>query len=61
MPVYHRWKFKVDFCGITEMRYSAQDGEWKLLRFNQTRVIAFEIGVGKLSYRRRIRQWKKKG
>jgi broad specificity phosphatase PhoE len=36
MPLYHRWKLKVDFCGITEIRYSPEDKEWKLLRFNQT-------------------------
>jgi broad specificity phosphatase PhoE len=38
MPVYYRWKMKVDFCGITEVRYSPEDAEWKLLRFNQTAI-----------------------
>lgn len=32
MPVYHRYRFKYDYCGITEV---VQDnGEWKIKRFN---------------------------
>jgi len=33
MPVYHRYKFKYDYCGITEV--ILEDGEWKVKRFNQ--------------------------
>ncbi len=35
-PVYHRWNFYVDFCGITELTYQPDYGTWKLMRFNQT-------------------------
>jgi broad specificity phosphatase PhoE len=36
LPVYARWKFQVDFCGITEIS-SLSDGDgWKLIRFNQS-------------------------
>ena len=34
-PVYHRWNFHVDFCGITELNYQPEYGTWKLMRFNQ--------------------------
>jgi broad specificity phosphatase PhoE len=34
-PVYHRWNFHVDFCGITELTYQPDYGTWKLMRFNQ--------------------------
>lgn len=34
-PVYHRWNFHVDFCGITELTYQPDYGTWKLIRFNQ--------------------------
>jgi broad specificity phosphatase PhoE len=40
MPVYHRWKLKVDFCGITEIRYFPDDQEWKLMGFNQKAIHA---------------------
>ncbi len=33
MPVYHRYKFKYDYCGITEVIY--ENEEWKIKRFNQ--------------------------
>lgn len=33
MPVYHRYKFKYDYCGITEV--ILENGEWKIKRFNQ--------------------------
>lgn len=34
LPVYARWRFQVDFCGIMEIS-SLPDGEgWKLIRFN---------------------------
>jgi len=35
-PVYHRWNFFVDFCGITELIYQPDYEAWKLMRFNQT-------------------------
>ena len=35
-PVYNRWNFHVDFCGITEITYQPDYGTWKLIRFNQT-------------------------
>lgn len=35
-PVYQRWDFYVDFCGITELIYQPDYGTWKLMRFNQT-------------------------
>jgi broad specificity phosphatase PhoE len=34
LPVYSRWKFKVNFCGIMQLQHS--EGEWKLIRFNHT-------------------------
>ena len=34
-PVYDRWNFKVDNCGITEMDYLPDYDTWKLTRFNQ--------------------------
>ena len=35
LPVYRRWDFHYDFCGITEISYQPDYGTWKLLRFNQ--------------------------
>ncbi len=35
LPVYKRWNFHVDFCGIMEMTYQPAYGVWKLIRFNQ--------------------------
>ncbi len=35
LPVYKRWNFSVDFCGITELQFQPAYGEWKLFRFNQ--------------------------
>jgi broad specificity phosphatase PhoE len=35
LPVYRRWEFQHDFCGITEISYQPDYGTWKLLRFNQ--------------------------
>jgi broad specificity phosphatase PhoE len=35
-PVYNRWNFYVDFCGITELTYQADYETWKLIRFNQS-------------------------
>jgi len=38
IPVYRRWNFHVDTCGITELMYQQDYGAWKLIRFNQTCV-----------------------
>lgn len=35
LPVYKRWNFHVDPCGIMEITYQPEYGEWKLVRFNQ--------------------------
>ena len=35
LPVYRRWDFQVDFCGIMELEYQADNENWKLIRFNQ--------------------------
>ena len=34
LPVYNRWNYKVDFCGITEISYQPEYNNWKLIRFN---------------------------
>ncbi len=36
LPVYARWNFQVDFCGIMEINDQPDFRTWKLLRFNQT-------------------------
>ena len=36
IPVYRRWDFQVDTCGITEIEYQAAFNKWKLIRFNYT-------------------------
>jgi probable phosphoglycerate mutase len=35
LPVYQRWNFQVDTCGITEVTYQPDYEAWKLVRFNQ--------------------------
>jgi broad specificity phosphatase PhoE len=35
LPVYQRWNFHVDFCGIMEIHYLPDYKTWKLIRFNQ--------------------------
>jgi broad specificity phosphatase PhoE len=35
LPVYCRWNFNYDFCGITEITYQPDYKNWKLIRFNQ--------------------------
>jgi broad specificity phosphatase PhoE len=35
LPVYRRWNFRYDFCGITEITYQPEYHSWKLIRFNQ--------------------------
>ena len=36
LPVYKRWGFRADTCGITEIEYEPDYGAWKLIRYNQT-------------------------
>ena len=36
LPVYKRWNFHFDFCGIMEIMYQPAYASWKLIRFNQT-------------------------
>ena len=38
LPVYQRWDFKVDFCGIMEIEFVPEFSKWKLIRFNQVLV-----------------------
>ena len=38
IPVYKRWNFRVDTCGITELEYEPEYGTWKIIRYNQTCV-----------------------
>jgi broad specificity phosphatase PhoE len=35
LPVYARWNFHFDFCGIMEITYQPDFRIWKLIRFNQ--------------------------
>jgi broad specificity phosphatase PhoE len=35
LPVYKRWDFQVDTCGIMEISYQPEFKTWKLIRFNQ--------------------------
>jgi broad specificity phosphatase PhoE len=35
LPVYARWNFQFDFCGIMEVAYQPDFQTWKLIRFNQ--------------------------
>ena len=34
LPVYRRWDFRVDTCGIMEIEYQPAYERWKLIRFN---------------------------
>ncbi len=36
LPVYRRWDFKVDYCGIMEIDFIPEFNSWRLLRFNQS-------------------------
>jgi broad specificity phosphatase PhoE len=36
LPVYARWNFHIDFCGITEVLTQPGPFPWKLIRFNHT-------------------------
>jgi broad specificity phosphatase PhoE len=38
LPVYARWNFQIDFCGITEIVAQPGPFAWKLIRFNHTVV-----------------------
>jgi broad specificity phosphatase PhoE len=42
IPVYRRWDFQVDTCGITELVYQPDFERWKLIRFNHTLV---QLGI----------------
>ena len=35
LPVYQRWNFHVDFCGVMEITYQPSYAVWKVIRFNQ--------------------------
>ena len=35
LPVYKRWNFHCDYCGILEIMYEPDYQSWKLIRFNQ--------------------------
>jgi broad specificity phosphatase PhoE len=35
LPVYQRWNFRVDFCGIMEIKYQPEYQNWQIVRFNQ--------------------------
>ena len=35
MPVYHRYLFRYDFCGIMEIQNDDEKNGWKVRRFNQ--------------------------
>lgn len=35
LPVYARWNFHFDFCGVMEIAYQPDFQTWKLIRFNQ--------------------------
>ena len=35
IPVYRRWRFHADTCGITELEYEPDYGTWKLISYNQ--------------------------
>jgi broad specificity phosphatase PhoE len=34
LPVYRRWEFRVDTCGIMEIEYQPEYAGWKIIRFN---------------------------
>lgn len=36
LPVYRRGDFRVNLCGLTELKYQEGAGRWRLIRFNQT-------------------------
>jgi broad specificity phosphatase PhoE len=34
IPVYRRWEFQVDTCGIMEIEFRPEYANWKIIRFN---------------------------
>ncbi|GAP21466.1 histidine phosphatase family protein [Leptolinea tardivitalis] len=36
IPVFRRWDFRVDFCGIMELEFEPAFQNWNLIRFNHT-------------------------
>jgi broad specificity phosphatase PhoE len=34
IPVYRRWDFYVDTCGVMEIEFQPEYGQWKVIRFN---------------------------
>ena len=40
LPVCERYKFKIDYCGITEVEFCKDLGQWKIDRVNQTTELA---------------------
>jgi broad specificity phosphatase PhoE len=39
IPVFKRWNFQIDLCGIVEITYQPAYRAWKLVRFNQKLVM----------------------
>lgn len=37
IPVYRRWDFQVDTCGIMEIEFQPEYGNWKIIRINHVR------------------------
>ena len=37
IPVYRRWDFEVDTCGIMEIEHQPKYERWKLIQFNHIR------------------------
>ncbi len=35
LPVYRRWDFQVDTCGMMEIKYLQKYEQWQIIRFNQ--------------------------
>jgi broad specificity phosphatase PhoE len=35
LPVYKRFDFHMDFCGVLEIEYAPREQKWRLIRFNQ--------------------------
>lgn len=40
LPVYKRWNFGYDFCGITEITYQPAYQQWQLKRFNYVHTLS---------------------
>jgi broad specificity phosphatase PhoE len=37
IPVFRRWEFQVDTCGIMEIEFQPEYGNWQIIRFNHIR------------------------